>query len=183
MEKGRSGAVVLILENRQTIAMILADLLEGAGYDTEVVSEIIDAQEVLPRVLPALFLADLGMVRPEHQVYWQSLESTAASLNIPLLLFACSPLPGVKDLLVLRSPADFAMVVETVQRKVRLKPPLLGMTMVDLELISTKELNAVLDIQKCLAQIGRYYSLGDLCVRLDLISPEELQRALREQES
>jgi hypothetical protein len=183
MEKTSSAVTVLILENRQTIAMILADLLEGAGYDTEVVTAIAEAQGAMAKYLPALLLVDVGMVRPEFEPHWQKLQSQAESFGIPVLSFACSALPGFGDILVLRSPGDFAAVVETVQRTVRLKPPLLGMTMVDLDIITTKELNAVLDIQKGLAQIGRYFSLGDLLVRLEMVEPEDLQRALRVQES
>jgi|YNPNPStandDraft_1061719.scaffolds.fasta_scaffold11478_2 CheY-like chemotaxis protein len=170
---------IVILENRQTIAAILADLLEEAGYRTHLTSDPEQAQAILPQCLPALLLADLGMIRPEQRPPWEELRRAAEALEVPLLLFSCSPLDEGEGLLVLRSPADFATIVQRVEEEWHRKQPPLGMTLVEMGVLSREEVETLLSIQRELAHIGRRYSLGDLLVRLDIADPETVERALQ----
>ncbi len=181
MEDKRACITVLILENRQMIAAILADLLAGTGYQTMVTADIVAIQEALPQRLPAILLADLGMLLPGRAAEWQVLQETAGLLCVPVLSFSCSPMPEVGDVLVLRSPADFATVVGRIEEEWRKKQPFLGMTLVKMGCICQEELDAALRAQRELAQAGRAYPLGDLLVRLGMINPEDLEAALAEE--
>ncbi len=172
---------IIILENRQTIATILADLLEEAGYRTYLASNLEQAQEVLPQHLPALLLVDLGMIRPEHHPQWEVLRQTAKDLDVPSLLFSCSPVPEGEDVLVLRSPCDFATVVQKVEEEWHRKQPPLGMTLVEIGVITREEVEVLLSVQRELARIGRHYSLGDLLIRLGIADREAVERALQAQ--
>lgn len=172
---------IVILENRQTIATILADLLEEAGYRTHLTSDPEQAREILPESLPALLLADLGMVRSERRPQWEALRQMAEALDVPLLPFSCSPIAEAEDVLVLRSPGDFATVVQKVEEEWHRKQPPLGMTLVEMGAITSEEVEALLSIQRELARIGRHYSLGDLLIRLGIVDRETVERALQAQ--
>lgn len=174
---------VLILENRQMIAAILADLLKEAGYHTEMVTTTADLQEILPKRLPALLLADIGMIQARKQADWEPIEELARSLDVPISLFSCSPTQEEGEIMILRSPADFATVVDSVKKVLRTRPAFLGMALVEKNLLDKEELEAALRIQRELTKVGRPYPLGDLLVRLDFVSQEAIEQALREQES
>jgi CheY-like chemotaxis protein len=182
MEEKRARVTILILENRQMIAAILADLLSGTGYQTMLTADIAAVQEALPQRLPAILLADLGMLLPNCAAEWQSLQATAAALGVPVLSFSCSALSEQQDVLVLRSPADFAAVVDRIEEEWRKKQPFLGMTLVGMGRLRSEELEVALRVQQELARIGWQYPLGELLVRLGIITPEDLETALREQE-
>ncbi|MGB9724184.1 MAG: hypothetical protein ACPL7G_09850 [Chloroflexia bacterium] len=172
---------IVILENRQTIATLLADLLAEAGYRVHPASTLEQAQEVLPQHLPALLLADLGMIRPEQAPAWEALCRTAQVLDVPVLPFSCAPLAGPENVLVLRSPGDFATVVQKVEETWHRKQPPLGMTLVEMGALRMEEVEALLSVQRELARIGRHYSLGDLLIRLDIADRETVERALQAQ--
>lgn len=184
MDEKRSRITILIVENRLTIAAILADLLTTSGYRTQTVISAESARELLPQHLPAILLIDRGMARPQQQAEWQELETMAAALSVPILRFSCSPLPeeAASDVLVLRSPADFAAVVDRIEEQWHRKQPFLGMVLVDLGRLRQEELDVALRFQRDLAQLGRHYALGDLLLRLGMVSPEDIEEALRRQE-
>jgi len=184
MDEKRSRITVIIVENRLTIAAILADLLTTSGYRTQTAVSVEAAREALPQRLPAILLADMGMVRPQHQAEWQELETMATALSVPILRFSCSPLPeeAAGDVLVLRSPGDFADVVDRIEEQWHRKQPFLGMVLVDLGRLRQEELDIALRIQRDLAQLGRHYALGDLLLRLGMVSSEDVEEALRRQE-
>jgi CheY-like chemotaxis protein len=183
MTDKRTRLTVLIVENRQTIATILSELLAGAGYSTRVVSTISEARAVLAEFQRGTLLVDMGMVRPDQEQPWQQLLAAAESCNLPVLTFSCSALPeGAGDVMVLRSPGDFAAVVDRVQLEWLRQRPLLGATMVGMGLLNAEELDAALTAQREFRQVGRNYPLGELLVRLGIISPEDLERALQKQE-
>ena len=183
MEKKRIPLTIVILENRQMIATILSDLLTGAGYETRILSRTEMAGDILPECQPGLLLVDLGMLRTDQQGQWQELQESADSYNIPVLTFSCSALPDLaEDVLVLRSPRDFASVVDRIEQACRRKQPFLGMTLVQMGLLDAGEVEVALRVQRELAQVGRAYPLGDLLVRLGMICPEDLQKALQEQD-
>lgn len=172
----------LILENRQMIATILADLLEEAGYRPCLFSEVGQMQQSLLQHLPAILLIDVGMIREKQQAQWEMLQDMANSLDLPIIHFACSHLPDQEDLLMLRSPSDFTMVIERLERVRQQKQPFLGVTLVQMNLLSSEALEIALHLQKELARIGRQHTLGDLLIRLDMVTPEGLEDALRRQE-
>lgn len=178
----RTSTTILILENRQMIASILADLLAGSGYNAAVLPVIAEAQEALHENMPAFLLVDLGMVTAERKAQWQALKEAAKTLSVPILPFSCSPLPEEEEALVLRSPSDFAAVVGRIEEELHKKQPYLGMTLVGMGRLTQEELELALRIQTEMAQIGRQHSLGDLLVRLGFISQEDLEEALEEQE-
>jgi len=181
MENEQSQITVVILENRQMIASILADLLTGAGYGVRLVQKTAEGREVLPQFLPAILLADLGLAGQEEQG-WRALREAAEAFGTPVITFSCSALPGAEGVLVLRSPGDFAAVVGKVEQELQRKKSPLGMILVEMGEMNLEELEAVLRIQKDLALVGRKLLLGDLFVRLGFISPEVLQQALQAQE-
>jgi hypothetical protein len=164
------------------IAAILIDLLEEAGYLAEQVTSFSEAQQTLAHDPPAFLLVDRGMVKPELEPEWLALDEMAQTIEVPLLLFSCSPLPGVNQDLILRSPSDFATVVEKVTQELRTRPPFLGMTLLHMGLLQMEELEAALRIQKELSKISRRYPLGELLVRLGFIDEESLEQALKKQE-
>lgn len=170
---------IVILENRRTIATILVDLLEEAGYRTHLTTDLEQAREILPQSLPALLLVDLGMVRPEQRSQWEALRQTAEFLEVPSLLFSCSPIAEAEDVLILRSPGDFAIVVRKVEEEWQRKHPPLGMTLVEMGAITHEEVEALLSVQRELARVGRHYSLGELLIRLGIADQETVERALR----
>ncbi len=172
---------IVILENRQTIAAILADLLEEAGYRTRLTSDPEQAREILPQHLPALLLVDLGMIHPEQRSQWDALRRTAEALEVSLLLFSCSPIAEAEDVLVLRSPADFAAVVQKVEEEWHRKQPPLGMRLVEMGAITRQEVEALLSVQRELARVGRHYSLGDLLTRLGIADRKVVEQALQAQ--
>lgn len=172
---------IVILENRQTIATILADLLEEAGYRTHPAAGLEQAREILPQHLPALLLADVGMFRPEHRPQWEALRQTAEILGVPSLLFSCSPVAGAEDVLVLRSPGDFATVVQKVEEEWHQKQPPLRMMLVERGVLTREEVEALLSVQRELARVGRHYSLGDLLIRLGIVEREVVEQALQAQ--
>ncbi len=174
---------ILILENRQMIASILTDLLQGAGYQAEAVSTILEAIHALLSHPPAFFLADRGMVKPEEDEEWKRLMATIHELDLPALFFSCAPHPEIDPALVLRSPGDFAGVIAQVQEILRLRTPLLGITLVKMEKLRQEELDVVLRVQRELEGLGRRYPLGELLVRLDFVDPQTLEEALRKQET
>lgn len=182
-ERGR--ITIIMVENRMTIAAILADLLTAAGYQTRSAVSPADAREMIATHLPAILLADVGMFRPEQQAEWQELEATATTLEVPMLRFSCSPLPeGARgDVLVLRSPSDFAAVVEKVEEEWHHKQPFLGTALVQMGCLKEEELEVALRLQRDLVQLGRHYTLGDLLLRLGLVGPEDVENALRRQEA
>lgn len=182
MSEEQGQITALIVENRQMIATILADLLEDAGYSPQVLGTFTQAIEILPQQLPAAILVDHGMIRAEQVKEWESLEETARLLEIPLLSFSCSPLADRDDLLILRSPADFARAVEMLGREVEKTKPLVGMALVRAGFVSFEEVEGVLQIQRQLAALGRRYSLGDLFVQLGFVGREALERALKDEE-
>jgi len=173
---------ILILENRQMIATILADLLGEAGYQPYLFSEVSQIQQSLLQYLPAILLIDVGMIRKGQQAQWEALQEMANSLDLPIIHFACSPLPNQENLLLLRSPSDFTLVIERLERIRQQKQPFLGVTLVQMNLLSSEALEIVLRLQKELARIGRQHTLGDLLIRLDMVTPEGLEEALRRQE-
>ena len=174
---------ILILENRQMIASILADLLREAGHQPEIATTATEAQEALQNNPPAFFLADRGMRKPEEQQEWEALEEAVQSLEVPVIYFSCAPTPDVPPELVLRSPGDFAGVIERVERELRLHAPLLGTALVEMGRLTQAELDAALRIQQELRGIGKSIPLGELLLRLDLVDEESLQEALHRQES
>jgi hypothetical protein len=122
------------------------------------------------------------MIRPEMQSQWQQLQDQTAALSMPLLPFSCSPLPELaEDVLILRSPGDFASVVQWIEAEWRKKQPYLGMILVERGLVRSEEVEAALRIQRELAGIGRSYPLGDLLVRLGILSAEDLAQVLDEE--
>lgn len=181
MREGVERPGIVILENRQTIAAILSDLLEEAGYRTYLASDPEQAREILPQHLPALLLADVGMIRPEQRSQWEALLRTAETLDVPSLFFSCSPVAGGEDVLVLRSPGDFANVVQKVEEEWHQKQPPLGMMLVERGVITREEVEALLSVQRELARIGRHYSFGDLLIRLGIAEREEVEQALQAQ--
>lgn len=184
MAENRSRITIVILENRAAIAAILADLLGGVGYRARPAATIEEAFNLVQQNLPAVLLADLGMVRPPAQAQWQALQEWATEHEVAVLRFSCSPVPegGLADLLVLRSPGDFAAVVDKVEAEWHKKQPLLGTTLVGMGCLREEELEVVLQVQRDLATVGRTYALGDLLLRLGLVSREALEEALRQQE-
>jgi hypothetical protein len=168
-----------VLENRQMIATILSELLAEAGYETQLVARVADVECLLPTCQPGMLLVDMGMIRPEVQAQWQQLQDQTASLSMPLLAFSCSPLPEpVENVLILRSPGDFASVVQWIEAEWRKKQPYLGMILVERGLVRGEEVEATLRIQRELAGVGRSYPLGDLLVRLGILSAEDLAQVL-----
>ncbi len=182
MRDDKPRITVVILENRQMIAAILADLLEEAGYSTRHVAQVTEVQGILAQCLPAFLLVDQGMILPNRQAQWDAVAEMAGTLGVPVLSFSCSPLPGQDDILILRSPGDFAMAVERVEEEWRRKQPYLGMTLVEMGVLVREDLEAVLRVQKELVLVGRQHSLGDLLVRLGIVSQKDLEEALRRQE-
>jgi CheY-like chemotaxis protein len=178
MEDQRPQLTIVVLENRQMIATILSELLTGAGYATRLVSRLADAEDILPQCQPGMFLIDMGMIRPEMQQQWQQLQEQAAALGTPMLTFSCSPLPESEDVLILRSPGDFAMVVQWADSEWRKKQPYLGMLLIERGLASGEEVEVALRIQRELSRVGRSYQLGDLLVRLGILSAEDLAQVL-----
>lgn len=179
MAEKQSQLTIVVLENRQMIATILCELLTEAGYATRLVAQVADVEDALPTSQPGMLLVDMGMIRPEVQYRWQQLQQQADSLNIPLLAFSCSPLPeSTEGVLILRSPGDFATVVQWIETEWRKQQPYLGMTLVESGLVSSEDVEAVLCIQRELARIGRNYPLGELLVRLDMLNAEDLEQVL-----
>ena len=181
MDEKKARPTIVILENRQMIATILSDLLVGASYDTRLVARIEDAVQLLPNCQPGVLLVDTGMIRPEMIDLWQQLEADASAHAVPILTFSCSAgSDSSENLLVLRSPGDFASVVQKIEEEWRKKQPFLGTRLRERGLLEAKELEAALRIQRELAQVGRSYPLGDLLVRLNIISAEDLEQVLQE---
>jgi len=179
MDEQRAQLTIVILENRQMIATILSELLTAAGYTTRLISQIAEAAQALPECQPGMLLTDLGMVRPDMQARWQQLQKQADGLGMPFLTFSCSPLPEpADDILILRSPGDFAMVVQWIEAEWHKKQPYLGTVLVERGLVGGEEVEAMLRVQRELARIGRNYPLGELLVRLGFVSASDLEQAL-----
>lgn len=179
MAEQRPQLTIVVLENRQMIATILSELLTEAGHTTHLVAHIAELGGLLPACQPGMLLVDLGMIRPAMQSQWQQLQEQANSLNMPLLTFSCSPLPeSAEGGLVLRSPGDFATVVQWIEEEWRKEQPYLGMMLVERGLVRGEEVEAALRIQHELAGIGRNYPLGDLLVRLGILAAEDLALVL-----
>ncbi|MBN1483205.1 MAG: hypothetical protein JXA37_00655 [Chloroflexia bacterium] len=184
MEQQSLTHTALILENRHTIASILAELLQEAGYPTFIFSELALLHENLPRYLPAVLLADLGMLQEHPDPLWPEVLQAIESLDIPILYFACSTIADAgENVLLLRSPGDFAAIVDKLERELLQKRPALGITLINMGQLEPTALDVALRLQKDLALLGRRHSLGDLLVRLDLISTDTLEKALQEQEA
>ena len=183
MNDKRAQLTILILENRQMIANILADLLGNEGYRTQQALNMEEAKGLLPECQPGFLLVDMGMVRPDRQAPWQELQEAAGAHSVPLIVFSCSAMPDAPgDVLVLRSPGDFAAVVGRISAEWRKKQPFLGMTLVEKGLLSMAELEATLRLQRDMDRTGRSYPLGELLVRLGIVAQEEVDQAVREQE-
>lgn len=183
MGEKRPRLTILILENRQMIANILADLLSNEGYRTLQAIGMEEARNLLPECRPGFLLVDMGLVRPDRQAQWQELQEAAGAQGVPLIAFSCSAMPAASaDVLVLRSPSDFAEVVGKIASEWRRKQPYLGMTLVEQGHLSVAELEAGLRIQRDLERVGRSYPLGELLVRLGIVSQEAVDQAVGEQE-
>jgi len=182
MRDERAQVTVVILENRQMIASILADLLTAAGFAVRAVPRTADVREALHQSLPAVLLADLGVASQDDVTEWQSVKILAEAFGVPVIPYSCAPLSGAEGVPVLRSPGDFAAVAGKVELALRRRRSPLGMILVDAGHLTLEEMETALHIQKELAQVGRKYLLGDLLVRLGIVSPESLLQALEEQE-
>ena len=170
---------VVVLENRQMIATILSELLTGAGYNAQIVAQLAEVAELLPECQPGMLLVDLGMIRPDMRSQWQQLQEQVVALGLPILTFSCSPAADLtEEVLVLRSPGDFAMVVEWIEAEWRKKQPYLGARLIERGLVGGTDVEAVLRVQRELARIGRSYPLGELLVRLGFLTAQDLAQAL-----
>ena len=179
MEDKRACLTIVIVENRQMIATILSDLLAGTGYQTRVVFEVDAVVQVLSECQPGILLVDMGVVRPDQHDQWQRLREQADSCGIPMLRFSCSALPDVdEDVVVLRSPGDFAAVVQRIELEWRKRQPMLGAMLVEQGLVSSEELEAALRVQREMAEVGHSYPLGDLLVRLGMLTAPDLEKVL-----
>lgn len=174
---------ILVLENRQLIAEILCDLLQEAGLYPLLAVSLEQVPQILLKDPPEIVLADLGWVRNVPEALRQTLEEALGQASVPVVYFSCAPLPGSEGVPLLRSPSDFATVVDAVWQAVRRKRWPLGMVLVEMGAINLQELETALRIQKDLAQIGRQFLLGQLLVRLGFVTEEVLGQALRLQES
>ncbi len=183
MAEKRPRLTILILENRQMIANILADLLVSEGYRTLHALGLEEARDLLPECRPGFLLVDMGLVRPNRQAQWQELQEAAGAHGVPLIAFSCSAMPATSpDVLLLRSPSDFAAIANKISSEWRKKQPYLGMTLVERGLLSVAELEACLRVQRDLEQVGRSYPLGELLVRLGIVTQEAVDQAVGDQE-
>lgn len=173
----------LVLENRQLIAEILCDLLQEAGFHPLLAVSLELAPQILLKDPPEIVLADLGWLRNAPEALRRTLEEALEEAHVPVVYFSCAPLPDAEGVPLLRSPSDFATVVDAVWQAVRRKRWPLGMMLVEMGAINLEELETALRIQKELAQIGRKFLLGQLLVRLGFVTEEVLEQALRLQES
>lgn len=173
---------ILVLENRQLIAEILCDLLRESGFYPLLAVSLDQAVQALRKDPSEIVLADLGWLQKAPQEARNSLEEAVRNTRVPVVYFSCSPLPEAEGVPLLRSPGDFATVVDAVWQAVRRKRWPLGMVLVEMGAIQLQELETVLRIQKELAGIGRKFLLGQLLVRLGFVAEEVVEKALHLQE-
>ncbi|MGC8874848.1 MAG: hypothetical protein ACP5SI_10455, partial [Chloroflexia bacterium] len=139
---------ILGLENRQLIAEILCDLLREARFYPLLAASLDLVPSMLRRDPPEIVLADLGWLQKAPEALRGAFEEALQETRVPVVHFSCAPVPGAEGVPLLRSPSDFATVVDALWQAVRRKRWPLGMVLVEMGAIRLQELEVVLRIQK-----------------------------------
>lgn len=80
--------VVLIVDDERSIAELLAELLEGAGYEVFVASNGRAALAIARRELPALVLTDLMMPGVDGREFVRRMRSSPITHDIPVVVMS-----------------------------------------------------------------------------------------------
>ena len=108
---------VLVVDDERSIADLLAELLESAGYDVFVASNGRTALAIARREHPALILTDLMMPGVDGAEFVRKLRASPVTNNIPVVMMS-SIRPNMKaldNIPFLPKPFDLDDVLDIVQ--------------------------------------------------------------------
>jgi CheY-like chemotaxis protein len=106
---------ILILEDDQPILELMEMMIRRLGYDPVLITNGLEALELIKQESPALILLDIMMVPINGWEFLEKLRGEYGKREIPVILFTASPLVDermaeLKDpyLSVLTKPVSFA---------------------------------------------------------------------------
>lgn len=113
--------LVLIADDERSIAELLADILDGAGYDVLLAPNGEIALHLARERHPALILTDLMMPRLDGADLVRSLHARAATRHIPVVLMSSTRPRSATlgNIPFLPKPFDLDEVIEIVRRYAR----------------------------------------------------------------
>lgn len=108
---------ILIVDDERSIAELLADLLEGAGYEVFVATNGRSALAIARRELPALVLTDLMMPGVDGVEFVRRLRASPITNTIPVVLMSSvrPKMEAMENVPFLPKPFDLDDVLNAVQ--------------------------------------------------------------------
>ncbi len=128
---GTTGAHrILIVEDSEDLQMLLRQLFESEGYDVSYASHGEEALKVLAGAnpLPDLILLDLMMPVMDGYQFRAEQALDPRIANVPVVIMSAdgnlqAKTAKVRPFATIRKPMDIALLLETVERCLKKKPP------------------------------------------------------------